>query len=138
MVSLVVAYHTEDYEPWAARQRDIAANGAPKPLTADQRDIAANGAPKPLTAVEALRQAAAEGLMLQPSEGTAGFKGVRFMGGRAPAKPYRASVLSASSEQACSQRRRDASDDVGQLASTISAAVGIVFLARALVVIELG
>ena len=60
------------------------------------RQIAANGPPKltlpaPLTAAEALRQAAAEGLTLQPSDNAAGFRGVVF-DSRVKAKPYQPQV----------------------------------------------
>ena len=67
--------------------RDIAANGAPA-LTGVY--AAAAAAPAPLTAEEVLRQAEAEGLALQPSDHTTGFKGVYFDSGRS--KPYKAKV----------------------------------------------
>ena len=69
-------------------QRDVAANGAPR-LTG----AAAAAALAPLTAEEALRQAEAEGLTLQPSEGKTGFKGVKFDSrGSSEARPYQAQV----------------------------------------------
>eukprot|EP00964_Phaeocystis_antarctica_P009841 scaffold5346_cov51-Phaeocystis_antarctica.AAC.1 len=48
--------------------------------------------PAPLTAVEAVAQAAAEGLKLEPSTRTAGYKGVSYMGDRSR---YRAQVTRA-------------------------------------------
>ena len=66
--------------------RDIAVNGAPGP----NFGVSRAAAPAPLMAQEALRQAGAEGLTLQPSDNAAGFKGVSFNSGKS--KPYQAHV----------------------------------------------
>ena len=66
--------------------RDIAANGAPPISNVDK----AAAAPAPLTAEEVLRQAETEGLTLQPSDNSSGFKGVSFR--HRTSKSYQAMV----------------------------------------------
>ena len=70
--------------------RYVAANGSPALNTSAVSNVAAEAAPEPLTAEEALRQAETEGLALQPSDSTTGFKGVVF--GSSKSKPYQAQV----------------------------------------------
>ena len=54
--------------------------------------LTATAAARALTAQEALRQAAAEGLTLQPGDGKSGFKGVAFRNKSCKGRPYEAQV----------------------------------------------
>ena len=74
--------------------RDIAANGL------GPRAEKAAAMPAPLTAEEALRQAAADGLTLQPSDGKSAFKGVYFDSSN-KTRPYQAKVRRGEAPHAC-------------------------------------